>query len=119
MESLSVGLRKRQLSFQINSAMRGKKKKSKGCAICRYLSTEKSSSCGGMGAGSPDVLLEAKSHPLATKVNPNRGRLRLSKMSSGLWSCLRACLGFRTGVWEAFKGERMGNPRSSSVGLPS
>lgn len=86
-----------------------------------YLSTQKSSSCCGMGAGSPDVLLEAKSHPLVLEVSPDWGRLRLSKMSCGLWSCLRTRLGFCPGVWAVFRewgGERMGDLQSSSVGLP-
>lgn len=42
-------------------------------------------------------------------------------MSRGLWRSLRARLGFCTRVWEVFSkrgGEKMGNPQSSSVGLP-
>jgi len=54
------------------------------------------------------------------EVSPDQGRLRLSEVSRGLWSCLRAHPGFCAGVWEVFRergGEKMGNPRSSSVGL--
>lgn len=69
------------------------------------------------------MLLEATSHPSVMEVSPERGRLRLSETSHGLWSCLRTRLGFRTGVWEVFRergGGEDGKPtKQPLVALPA
>lgn len=70
-----MGQRKGQLRSQQNSAMREKTYgvKARGWGAFRYLSAQKSSSCCGVRAGSPEVLLEAKSHSLVMEVSPDWG----------------------------------------------